>query len=164
MIKNYFVFIILALVILYFGKVMSSNVTGQTKENKEKVKLGGNKMEETKAEKIIETKSGLKYVIKKEGNGLKPKKGNSVTVHYTGTLENGTKFDSSVDRDEPFNFVIGTGQVIKGWDEGVLDMKIGEKRKLIIPPQLGYGTQGIPNVIPPSSTLVFDVELLGVSN
>jgi peptidylprolyl isomerase len=83
-------------------------------------------------------------------------------VHYTGTLENGTKFDSSLDRGKPFEFVIGTGSVIKGWDEGVMTMKVGGRRKLIVPPKLGYGPAGSPPKIPGNATLIFDVELLGV--
>lgn len=158
MIKKYLIFFVLATLILYFGKVTSQSTSNKGSLGEKKM------MKEVTNEKISETKSGLKYVIKKEGNGAKPKKGQLVTVHYTGTLENGTKFDSSLDRGEPFSFEIGAGQVIKGWDEGVIDMKIGEKRKLIIPPQLGYGSRGVPNVIPPNSTLVFDVELLKVSN
>lgn len=109
------------------------------------------------------TSSGLKYVILKEGNGKSPQQGQMVTVHYTGWLTDGTKFDSSVDRGTPFQFQIGVGQVIPGWDEGVSLMKIGEKRKLTIPPRLGYGEQGAGGVIPPNATLVFEVELLGVS-
>lgn len=85
-----------------------------------------------------------------------------VTVHYTGTLENGTKFDSSVDRGQPFIFPIGVGKVIKGWDEGVMTMKVGGKRKLIIPASLGYGAKGAGGVVPPNATLIFEVELLGV--
>lgn len=117
---------------------------------------------EKNAEKIVSTASGLKYVDLLVGNGASPVKGKQVTVHYTGTLENGKKFDSSVDRKKPFNFVIGVGQVISGWDEGVMSMKVGGKRKLTIPPELGYGTRGAGGVIPPNATLLFDVELLDV--
>jgi len=110
----------------------------------------------------ITTPSGLKYTDEVVGTGASPTLGQMVTVHYTGTLENGTKFDSSVDRGQPFIFQIGMGRVIKGWDEGVMTMKIGGKRRLIIPPQLGYGARGAGGVIPPNATLIFDVELLGV--
>lgn len=106
------------------------------------------------------TASGLKYIDLKEGNGPSPKKGQNVLVHYTGWLTDGTKFDSSVDRKEPFPFRIGEGQVIQGWDEGVLSMKMGGKRRLIIPPKLGYGARGAGGVIPPNATLIFEVELL----
>jgi len=119
---------------------------------------------ETKKEsqKEHKTASGLGYVEIKEGTGKTPVKGKKVTVHYTGWLTNGKKFDSSVDRGEKFSFVIGVGQVIKGWDEGVSTMKVGGKRKLIIPPELGYGPRGAGGVIPPNATLVFEVELFGV--
>ncbi|MBA3752810.1 MAG: FKBP-type peptidyl-prolyl cis-trans isomerase [Nitrospira sp.] len=110
----------------------------------------------------VTTESGLKYVDLTVGTGLEAAAGTQVTVHYTGWLTNGTKFDSSVDRHDPFSFPIGGGKVIRGWDEGVAGMKVGGKRKLTIPPQLGYGTRGAGGVIPPNATLVFDVELLEV--
>lgn len=112
--------------------------------------------------KVITTPSGLQYIDIEEGTGASPTVGQIVRVHYTGTLEDGRKFDSSVDRNEPFEFPIGTGRVIKGWDEGVITMKIGGKRKLVIPSELGYGARGAGGVIPPNATLIFDVELLGV--
>ncbi len=116
----------------------------------------------TESDKEITTASGLKYIDYNEGTGASPSKGKLVSVHYTGTLENGKKFDSSVDRNEPFQFQIGTGQVIAGWDEGVMSMKIGGKRKLIIPAELGYGARGAGGVIPPNATILFDVELLDI--
>jgi FKBP-type peptidyl-prolyl cis-trans isomerase FkpA len=110
----------------------------------------------------VSTPSGLRYIDEVVGTGESPKQGQNVTVHYTGTLENGTKFDSSVDRGQPYTFPIGTGVVVKGWDEGIMTMKVGGKRRLIIPPSLGYGAPGRPPKIPPNSTLLFEVELLGV--
>ena len=108
------------------------------------------------------TASGLKYVDQQIGSGAAPSKGQRVKVHYTGRLTNGKKFDSSVDRNEPFEFTIGVGQVIRGWDEGVMSMKVGGKRQLMIPADLAYGARGAPPAIPPNAELVFDVELLGV--
>lgn len=104
--------------------------------------------------------SGLEFEDMQVGKGPMPPSGSRVTVHYTGWLTDKTKFDSSVDRGQPFDFVLGAGQVIKGWDEGVASMRVGGKRRLVIPPQLAYGAKGFPPVIPPNSTLVFDVELL----
>jgi peptidylprolyl isomerase len=115
-----------------------------------------------KDKKVVTTPSGLKYTELKVGTGATPKKGQTITVHYVGTLENGTKFDSSRDANKPFEFAIGTGSVIKGWDEGLSTMKVGGRRQLVIPANLGYGIQGSPPVIPPNATLIFDVELLGV--
>ena len=112
------------------------------------------------------TASGLQITDSTVGSGASPQKGQRCTMHYTGWLYKdgvkGAKFDSSVDRGQPFDFVIGVGQVIKGWDEGVSTMKVGGKRTLIIPPELGYGARGAGGVIPPNATLMFDVELLGV--
>lgn len=114
----------------------------------------------------VTTSSGLQMIDTKAGAGDSPKAGQTAVVHYTGWLyENGVKgkkFDSSVDRGQPFEFPVGAGRVIKGWDEGVASMKVGGKRTLIIPPQLGYGARGAGGVIPPNATLMFDVELLGV--
>jgi FKBP-type peptidyl-prolyl cis-trans isomerase len=115
-----------------------------------------------KENKEVVTPSGLKYVDLKIGGEAEARSGAVVEVHYTGWLLDGTKFDSSRDRNRPFRFKLGAGQVIKGWDEGVAGMRVGGKRKLIIPPELGYGRQGAGGVIPPGATLVFEVELLNV--
>ena len=120
----------------------------------------------TKAQQAMTTADGLKIIDTQPGTGASPQTGQTCVMHYTGWLyENGVKgkkFDSSVDRGQPFEFVIGTHQVIGGWDEGVATMKVGGKRTLIIPPALGYGARGAAGVIPPNATLIFDVELLGV--
>ena len=112
------------------------------------------------------TPSGLKITDTQAGTGATPKTGQTCVMHYTGWLyqdgKKGAKFDSSVDRGQPFEFPIGTGRVIRGWDEGVASMKVGGKRTLIIPPELGYGSRGAGGVIPPNATLLFEVELLGV--
>ena len=118
---------------------------------------------DNKEAKVVTTDSGLKYQDLKEGTGDAAKKGDTVTVHYTGWLKDGKKFDSSVDRKEPFEFHLGTGEVIKGWDEGVAGMKVGGKRKLTIPPELGYGKKGTPDgTIPANAELTFEVELLKI--
>src|SRR5215471_17747151 len=118
-------------------------------------------------EKMTTTKSGLQYIDQKVGSGDVAMKGNTVSVHYTGWFytegKRGMKFDSSLDRKMPFEFKLGARQVIPGWDEGVEGMKVGGKRELIIPPDLGYGPRGMPGIIPPNSTLNFEVELLKVS-
>jgi FKBP-type peptidyl-prolyl cis-trans isomerase len=110
----------------------------------------------------VTTASGLKYFDQVLGTGEVATAGKNTTVHYTGWLENGKKFDSSVDRGQPFSFPLGAGRVIQGWEEGVQGMKVGGKRKLTIPSDLGYGSRGAGGVIPPNATLIFDVELLGV--
>jgi peptidylprolyl isomerase len=122
--------------------------------------------ESAAAQEPVTTSSGLKYIDTKVGAGAAPKTGQTCVMHYTGWLyengKKGAKFDSSVDRGQPFEFKIGTHQVIGGWDEGVATMKVGGKRTLIIPPELGYGARGAGNVIPPNATLMFDVELLAI--
>lgn len=121
--------------------------------------------EDTMAEntpEVVTTESGLQYIDQVEGTGAQPQPGQTVVVHYTGTLEDGTKFDSSRDRNRPFSFPLGAGRVIKGWDEGIATMKVGGQRRLIIPPDLGYGARGAGGVIPPNATLIFDVELLRI--
>ncbi|HKI06150.1 MAG TPA: FKBP-type peptidyl-prolyl cis-trans isomerase [Thermoanaerobaculia bacterium] len=110
----------------------------------------------------ITTPSGLKYTDVETGQGAEAQTGKNVSVHYTGWLENGTKFDSSKDSGRPFSFPLGAGHVIRGWDEGVAGMKVGGKRRLTIPANLGYGAQGAGGVIPPNATLIFEVELLKV--
>jgi FKBP-type peptidyl-prolyl cis-trans isomerase FkpA len=124
----------------------------------------GKPMEPAKEEnKEIVTASGLKYVDLKIGDGEEARAGKSVEVHYTGWLESGAKFDSSRDRGEPLKFKLGVARVIKGWDEGVAGMRVGGKRKLLIPSALGYGKQGAGSVIPPNANLVFEVELISVT-
>jgi peptidylprolyl isomerase len=115
-----------------------------------------------KAHKVVTTKSGLKYVDLVVGKGPSPKPGQSVTVNYLGTFADGAKFDASADHGGTFTFTIGEGQVIKGWDEGVMSMKVGGKRDLIVPPNLGYGPNGAPPVIPPNATLHFRVDLISI--
>ncbi len=111
---------------------------------------------------MVTTQSGLQYQDTLVGAGAEAVAGKSVTVNYVGTLQDGSKFDSSIDRNQPFTFTLGAGQVIPGWDEGIAGMKVGGKRKLVIPPDLAYGAQGYPPVIPANATLTFDVELLDV--
>ena len=121
---------------------------------------GGGKQQPVGTE--VTTATGLKYIDEVVGTGASPQPGKTVTVHYTGKLQDGTIFDSSVDKGQPMTYVIGGTPMIKGWDEGVMTMKPGGKRRLIIPPQLGYGAQGRPPRIPPNATLYFEMELLDV--
>ncbi len=164
------------LVILRKGKEAEAFDAAKTFENlrtnfakiqEEKIKAETLAMEAILKEKYGNaqtTGSGLKIMMEKEGTGAQPKAGDMVSVHYSGTLLNGTKFDSSYDRGQPISLPIGVGQVIKGWDEGIMMLKEGGKAKLIIPPHLGYGNQGAGGVIPPNAWLVFDVELVKVGN
>jgi len=126
------------------------------KEEKQKAELAA------LTEKGTTTPSGLTIITEKEGSGPRPQSGQTVSVHYAGYLTSGKKFDSSFDRNEPIQFPIGTGRVIKGWDEGIMLLNVGTRAKLIIPPELGYGARGAGGVIPPNATLIFDVELLEV--
>lgn len=143
------IFTVSSFIVFFLVCSMSLTISASSKEDK---------MEQ----KINKTDSGLQYIVIEEGTGKKAVKGKKVKVHYTGKLEDGTEFDSSVKRGEPIEFTLGVGQVIKGWDEGIGDMKVGDKRQLIIPPELGYGASGAGGVIPPNAVLIFDVELVDV--
>ena len=118
---------------------------------------------EKPADKVIKTESGLQYVELKKGEGSAAKEGDVVEVHYTGSLKDGKVFDSTLDRNQPFTFDLGTGKVIKGFDEGIAGMKVGGKRKLIIPAKLAYGERGAGNLVPPNAELTFEVELLKIN-
>ena len=137
-------------------QALIKNGVAKDEEKQKKSEVGFKALEK----KATTTASGLKYIVIHPGNGPKPAAGTKVKVHYTGTLTDGTKFDSSRDRNQPFEFAVGTHQVIAGWDEALMDMNKGERRTIIIPPNLGYGANGAPPTIPPNATLVFDVELL----
>ncbi len=143
--------------------IASENTPEITQDTLISLNITNKELKDMDLDKAISTPSGLKYLDIKEGEGESPETGKTVTVHYTGSLENGKKFDSSRDRGQPFSFKIGVGQVIKGWDEGVASMKVGGQRVLIIPSDLGYGARGAGGVIPPNATLIFDVELLEVN-
>jgi peptidylprolyl isomerase len=153
---RYAIIVVTALALVFPGcskKESPEQVAEQPSSQVERMETSGQE---------VTTASGLKYVDIKIGKGESPQKGQTAVVHYTGWLTDGKKFDSSVERGMPFEFAIGQGKVIKGWDEGVSTMKVGGKRKLIIPPELGYGGRGAGGVIPPNATLVFEVELLEI--
>ena len=151
--------VIIILIIVAFGLYFLSQ---DSKENGVQESEQAEEMSENKD--IQNENQGLQIEVLMEGMGEEVKSGDNVSVHYTGTLENGSKFDSSLDRGSPFVFTVGIGQVIKGWDLGILGMKVGEKRKLVIAPELGYGVTGTPGgPIPPNATLIFEVELLSIN-
>jgi peptidylprolyl isomerase len=142
--------------------ILAGALSGCVEQKEQKVEKDKEKMTVAVAsEEEITTPSGLKYVERQIGTGDVAQKGKTIAVHYVGTLEDGTKFDSSVDRGKPIDFKLGVGQVIKGWDEGLTDVKVGGKRKLIIPAELGYGNRAAGK-IPANSTLIFEVELVAV--
>ncbi len=148
------VFMVLAMAVVLYGGYYFYN---QFLNNKTEIQKPESNIMENEANK------NLKIEILKEGSGSEAKNGDKVSVHYTGMLTDGKKFDSSLDRGEPFSFILGAGQVIRGWDQGVWGMKIGEKRKLTISSELAYGDSGIPGVILPKATLIFEVELLKIN-
>ncbi|KKS11077.1 MAG: Peptidyl-prolyl cis-trans isomerase [Parcubacteria group bacterium GW2011_GWB1_41_5] len=143
------VFLIIVLILIVAGLVYYFDFY-QKKNMKEENKITN------------QTADRLKIEILEKGNGAAAKNGDTIVVHYIGTLENGTKFDSSLDRGRPFSFVLGAGQVIAGWEQGILGMRIGEKRKLTIAPELAYGEAGAGNAIPPNATLIFEINLLEI--
>ncbi|MGK7883076.1 MAG: FKBP-type peptidyl-prolyl cis-trans isomerase, partial [Crocosphaera sp.] len=159
-------FSLLLLLNSFFGNsnkqtaIASENTSNITKGTLMALNINDREITQEQIDNAVTTESGLKYIDLKVGDGDSPEKGQNVRVHYTGVLKsNGKKFDSSRDRNQPFSFKIGVGQVIKGWDEGVASMKVGGQRLLIIPPELGYGSRGAGGVIPGNATLIFDVEL-----
>ncbi len=150
-------FVVVAGGLLWFGSEYSGKISSESLQNQNKLATAAEQAQSKIMEKLI-----IKDII--VGNGAEAKSGDTVTVNYVGTLDDGKKFDSSYDRNEPFPFNLGAGDVIKGWDLGVAGMKVGGKRELTIPPELGYGERGRSTIIPPNATLHFTVELLDVSS
>jgi len=161
--KNSIVFSLLAVIIIFgiIGYLVSRPRTPS--ESQTDTDLTQKNAEEQTVNNGQLNMNDLQMTILKEGSGEQAKSGDQVSVHYTGTLTDGTKFDSSLDRGTPFSFVLGAGQVIKGWDLGVAGMKVGEQRRFIIPPEFAYGEQGIPPVIPSNATLIFEVEMITIN-
>lgn len=149
-------------IIIFLAALVTIGVAGFLIYNKNQNSKSGSDKINNSVNMTKFTKNGVQVEILKVGTGAVSKNGDTVAVHYIGTLENGVKFDSSVDRGTPFEFNLGAGQVIPGWEIGVEGMKIGEKRKLIIPSELGYGERGAGSAIPPNAILIFEVELLGI--
>jgi len=148
------------IVLLVFGTILLTDNNKNEELQENDIIFKDNTKEDNQSN---EEKMELKIEVLQEGDGeVVTKKDDTISVHYTGTLEDGTKFDSSIDRGEPFSFIIGAGQVIQGWEQGTLGMKVGEKRKLTIPAELGYGSSGAGNLIPPNATIIFDIELMGI--
>ena len=157
--KTLITYLIIACIIVPIFFVLISKENKQEKnETFELTYIDQNQEENNNIQNMED--QGLKIEVLQDGTGEEAKNGDNVSVHYVGTLEDGTKFDSSIDRGEPFSFDLGASRVIKGWDLGILGMKIGEKRKLTIPSELAYGEQGSGTVIPPNATLIFEVELV----
>ena len=159
--KTLITYLIIACIIVPIFFILISR-DKQEDETFELTYIDQNIEEENNNAKNMENEE-LKIEVLREGTGEEAENGDNVSVNYVGTLQDGTKFDSSIDRETPFDFLLGSGQVIKGWDLGVLGLKIGEKIKLTIPSDLAYGDNGIPDVIPPKATLIFEVELLGIN-
>lgn len=157
--KKDIIIIVIVLIVVIGGVYLIFNLKPANQNNNLPGNNSGNEQNQNPSSYEVQ---GMKIDTLKEGTGPEAKTGNTVTVHYTGTLENGTKFDSSLDRGMPFSLVLGENSVIQGWELGLLGMKVGEKRKLTIPPELGYGNRAVGDLIPANSTLIFEVEMLDI--